>query len=73
MMLAVSREGAMFDEDGPRGHVTLLVRDGQPLLEVAADGTTVGTGQIATVARRHAWCARAERDPLAVADFSWTR
>ncbi|HEX9045322.1 MAG TPA: hypothetical protein VF802_09875, partial [Candidatus Limnocylindrales bacterium] len=71
VVLVVLKAGAAFDEDDPRGHVSMLVREGELSLEVGPDRATVGPGQIAAIDQGHPWRARAERDSVAILHFSW--
>lgn len=72
IVLAVLKAGARFDEDDPRGHVSMVVREGRVALEVG-DGhrTEVGPAQIAAIGAGHRWRALAQEESVVVLHFSW--
>lgn len=71
LVLVALKAGARFDEDDPRGYVSLLVRQGHVSLHVGDESTEVGTGQIAAVGAGHPWWAVAAEDSIVVLHFSW--
>jgi quercetin dioxygenase-like cupin family protein len=71
IVIAVLKAGARFDEDKPRGHVSILVRQGRVSLEVDDERTQVGTAQIAAIGAGHRWRAVAEEESVLVFHFSW--
>ena len=71
LVLVALRAGARFDEDDPRGHVSVLVREGHVSLHVGDESTEVGTGQIAAISAGHPWWALAAADSVVVLHFSW--
>ncbi len=71
IVLAVLKAGARFDEDDPRGHVSMLVREGRVSLEAGDERTEVGPAQIAAIGAGSRWRALAEEDSVIVFHFSW--
>ena len=71
VVLVVLKAGARFDEDDPRGHVSMLVRQGGVSLAVGDERTKVGTGQIAAISAGHARSAVADQESVVVLHFSW--
>ncbi len=71
IVLVVLRTGARFDEDDPRGHVSVQVRQGRVSLHVGDESTEVGTGQMAALAAGHPWRALAAEDSAILLHFSW--
>lgn len=71
LVLVALKVGARFEEDDPRGYVSLLVRQGHVSLHVGDESTEVGTGQIAAIATGHRWWAIATEESVVVLHFSW--
>lgn len=71
VVLVVLKAGARFDEDVPRGYVTLGVREGRVSVSVNDRTTEVGAGQIAVLGHGECWAGTALEDAALLMNFTW--
>lgn len=71
LVLVVLEAGATFDEDDPRGDVSLLVREGQVVLHVEAAQADLHAGDITAVTAGHRWSAVAVQASVVLLHFCW--
>ncbi len=71
LVLVALKAGARFDEDDPRGEVSVLVRRGRVSLQVGGESTDVGPGQVAAIQAGNHWSAVAAEDSLVILTINW--
>ena len=71
LVLVAQRAGTRFDEDDPRGEVSVLVRLGRISSQVDGDSTDVGPGQVSTIQAGNHWSAVAAEDSLVILTINW--
>ncbi len=71
VVLVVLKAGARFDEDDPRGYVTLDVREGRLSVAVDDGETELGAGKVAVLGHGQRWSGKALEDSALLMNFSW--
>lgn len=71
VVLVALKAGARFDEDDPRGYVTLFVREGRVTVAVDDGETEIGAGQVAVLGHGACWSGKALEDSAVLMNFSW--
>ncbi len=71
VVLVALRAGARFDEDDPRGYVTLVVHEGRLSVAVNDGETEIGAGQVAVLGHGECWSGKALEDSAVLMNFSW--
>lgn len=71
VVLVALRAGARFDEDDPRGYVTLDVREGRLSVAVNDREAEIGAGQVAVLGHGECWSGKALEDSAVLMNFSW--
>ncbi len=71
VVLVALKSGARFDEDDPRGYVTLAVREGRLSVAVDDGETAVGASQVAVLGHGQSWSGKALEDSAVLMNFSW--
>ncbi len=71
VVLVALRTGARFDEDDPRGYVTLAVREGRLSVAVDDGAIEIGEGRVAVLGHGQRWSGQALEDSALLMTFSW--
>ncbi len=71
LVLVALKAGGSFDEDDPRGYVSLLVREGRLSVAVGDGRLDVGKGQVAAIDTGNRFSAVALEDTVVLMNFSW--
>ncbi len=71
VVLVALKTGARFDEDDPRGFVTLAVREGRMSVGVDGGEMEVRAGQVAVLGHGRCWSGKALEDSALLMNFSW--
>ncbi len=71
VVLVALKAGARFDEDDPRGYVTLQVLEGRVSVSVDDGEEEIGEGQVAVLGHGQCWAGKALEDAAILMNFSW--
>ncbi len=71
VVLVALKAGARFDEDDPRGYMTLVVHEGRVSVAVDDGETAIGAGQVAVLGHGQCWSGKALEDSAVLMNFSW--
>ncbi len=71
VVLVALRAGARFDENDPRGYVTVVVREGRLSVAVDDGETEIGAGQVGVLGHGQCWSGKALEDSAVLMIFSW--
>jgi len=71
VVLVALKSGAHFDENDPRGYLTLSVPMGRVSVAVDEGEAEIGAGEVAVLGHGQSWSGTALEDSALLMNFSW--